>query len=120
MAEAHTQDLAVLRADARDHAARVSAHGGASEASEDPTETADADAGRHAARDNGPNRRQAGTGNEHLPSAATTELISVAPRGELGSQRLSDANKLRTVPQAGKTDLVSGRAEPSPSVEPLA
>jgi hypothetical protein len=57
MAEAHTQDLAVLRADARDYAARVSAHGGASEAREDPPEPADADARRHAAGNDRADRR---------------------------------------------------------------
>ncbi len=57
MAEAHAQDLAVVRADARDHAARVAAYGGASQAREDPPETADANARRHAAGDDRADRR---------------------------------------------------------------
>jgi hypothetical protein len=54
-----------------------------------------------------------------MMNAPPPELISVAPRGELRTQRLADPNQLRAVTELGETDVLRRHTASRVAVESL-
>src|SRR4051812_7520526 len=105
MAAPNGEHLPRLGANARDDRLFTTVNREPTELREHPAEARDRHADRRAADRQARDRRDAAAGDDHLPSAAPTELITVSPCRELGSQRLADPNELRAVRQLGEPDL---------------
>src|SRR5215204_5390667 len=119
MPEPHAKQLVVVRSDSCDDTARISLQCRASEVRNEPAESSDRCARRDTSGDDGADRADACTGDQHLTAAPPAELIAVAPRRELRAQRLTDANELRAVAKTSETDLIRRRAQPRASIQPL-
>src|SRR5205823_973122 len=77
-------------------------------ARDQPAEAADRGADNGATDRHGAERRHPGAGNEHLAAAAPAELVAVAPRRELGTQRLADPDQDRAVAELRHSDVFRG------------
>src|SRR3954451_20886678 len=108
MAAPNGEHLSRLGANACDDRLFTAVNGEATKLREHPAEARDRYTDRRTADRQARNCRDATAGDDHLPSAAPTELITVSPCRELGTQWLADPNELRAVCQLGEPDL-SGR-----------
>src|SRR6185437_10722486 len=106
--------------DARDHRTRVALHDELSRATQDPGEAAHAGAECRAAGNDSGERAQSHADFEHGADATASELIAVAPRGELRPQRPANANELEPLAQPRHADVVGGHAQLRRAEAPLA
>src|ERR1041385_636309 len=98
----------------RDDALRTTVDDGLHGLHRHPSKAADADPGDRSANEERAKRRDASARDEHLAPPTATELITVAPRGELRAQRLTDADELCPVAQLGEPNVL--RRHPAPRV----
>ena len=106
-------------ANARDDGFRATLDQHTPDLAERPCEARDRDADDRAAGYHPTDHREASAGDDNLPRTATSELISVSPRGELRPHRRANTDELRAVGEPRQSDLRRGDAAPRVTVELL-
>src|SRR4051812_21468718 len=99
MLATNLQGLARRRSDLGDDCIASAAHDGPTGACDHPSKASNPDAHRRPANHERAECADSRSGDEHLSAAAPAELIAVAPRRELGTQRRANANERRSIAQ---------------------
>lgn len=102
-------DAVVLRADLRDDRFSPAIHYRSAHLRQSPAEAAHAHAGSCTADYCRGQYRHTTTCHEQRPRASSAELISAAPRRELGTLRTADSDECQPVAQLRETDVLRGR-----------